>query len=226
MGTHALRTYGNMLGVRLRRQALRTQDIDIAQEPAIGVALAAGEGIVDVGQKLIESDLGFLRVPTLDPRRPSTSFSVRGRELRVDFLTPPPRPRNQQAAIPAGLPRCRHALALSRLPDCRDPSGGRRRRSRDSGQCSGSGSVRLPQALDVAEAPGGGAGKSSGSSRPRAVDARHLFRVVDAPCYVAKSVPRAVEAPPRAARLRSTTQTPSSRRDLQPSARGPCRRGL
>ncbi len=114
MGTHALRTYGNMLGVRLRRQALRTQDVDIAQEPAIGVALAAGEGIVDVGQKLIESDLGFLRVPTLDPRRPSTSFSVRGRELRVDFLTPL---RGPETSKPLYLPVFRVAATPLRFLD-------------------------------------------------------------------------------------------------------------
>jgi hypothetical protein len=32
--------------------------------------------------------MGFLPAPTLDPRSPSTSFRVRGRELRVDLLTP------------------------------------------------------------------------------------------------------------------------------------------
>jgi hypothetical protein len=32
--------------------------------------------------------MGFIPVPTLDPRQPSTSFKVRGQELRVDLLTP------------------------------------------------------------------------------------------------------------------------------------------
>ncbi len=100
VGTHAFRAFSNMLGVRFR-QAMRTQDVDIAQEPAIGIALAAGEGIVDVGKRLVESDLGFLEVPTLDPRRPSTSYMVRGRELRVDFLTPL---RGPESSKPLYLP--------------------------------------------------------------------------------------------------------------------------
>ncbi len=113
VGTHAFRAFGNVLGVRFR-QALRTQDVDIAQEPAIGVALASGEGIVDVGKKLVESDLGFLEVPTLDPRRPSTSFSVRGRALRVDFLTPL---RGPESTKPLYLPVFRVAAQPLRFLD-------------------------------------------------------------------------------------------------------------
>jgi hypothetical protein len=41
-----------------------------------------------VSAALIGSGLGSFPVPGLDPRQPSTSFKVRGRELRVDFLTP------------------------------------------------------------------------------------------------------------------------------------------
>ncbi len=114
VGTHALRTFGNMLGVRFRGQALRTQDVDIAQEPAIGVALAAGEGIVDVGERLVQSDLGFQPVPALDPRRPSTSFTIRGRELRVDFLTPL---RGRETNKPTFLPVFRVAAKPLRFLD-------------------------------------------------------------------------------------------------------------
>ncbi len=114
VGTHAFRAFGNMLGVRFAGQALRTQDVDIAQEPAIGVALASGEGIVDVGRKLVESDLGFQAVPTLDPRRPSTSFSIRGRELRVDFLTPL---RGPETNKPVYLPVFRVAAQPLRFLD-------------------------------------------------------------------------------------------------------------
>ncbi|HEX4498798.1 MAG TPA: GSU2403 family nucleotidyltransferase fold protein [Thermoanaerobaculia bacterium] len=66
VGTQAFSAYGNMLGVRFEQQALRTQDIDIAQDRSIGIALS------------IETD----------SKQPSTSFKVRGRDLRVDFLTP------------------------------------------------------------------------------------------------------------------------------------------
>ena len=40
VGTQAFGAYGNMLGVRFEQQAMRTQDIDIAQDRSIGIALA------------------------------------------------------------------------------------------------------------------------------------------------------------------------------------------
>lgn len=88
VGTQAFRAYGNALGVRFDQQSLRTQDVDIAQDPAIGVALAAEASPLDLTASLRDSGLGFFPVPGLDPRQPSTSFKIRGRELRVDFLTP------------------------------------------------------------------------------------------------------------------------------------------
>jgi hypothetical protein len=88
VGTQAFRVYGNLLGVRFEQQSLRTQDVDIAQDPAIGIALVAEAEPLDLGASLEASGLGFFPVPGLDPREPSTSFKIRGRELRVDFLTP------------------------------------------------------------------------------------------------------------------------------------------
>ena len=41
VGTQAFGAYGNMLGVRFAQQALRTQDIDIAQDRSIGIALSS-----------------------------------------------------------------------------------------------------------------------------------------------------------------------------------------
>lgn len=86
IGTHAFAVYGNMLGVRLDSAALRTQDVDVAQDPVIGIALLADEEPIDVDNKL--SELRFHAVPALDVRRPSTSYKVHGKETRVDFLTP------------------------------------------------------------------------------------------------------------------------------------------
>jgi hypothetical protein len=40
VGTQAFTSYGNLLGVRFDRQALRTQDIDIAQDRSLGIALS------------------------------------------------------------------------------------------------------------------------------------------------------------------------------------------
>jgi hypothetical protein len=88
VGTQAFGAYGNMLGVRFEQQALRTQDIDIAQDRSIGIALSVETSPLNVGQSLTGSDFGFSPVPAFDSRKPSTSFKIRGRDLRVDFLTP------------------------------------------------------------------------------------------------------------------------------------------
>jgi hypothetical protein len=46
--------------------------------------------------------MGFLPVPQLDPRAPSTSFKIRGRELRIDFLTPA---LGRRTSTPVHIPR-------------------------------------------------------------------------------------------------------------------------
>lgn len=85
VGTLAFHIYGNLLGVRWGSPT-RTQDIDIAGQSDIGLAIPQPEQpLPDV---LAQLEMGFVPVPALDPRAPSTSFRVRGRELRVDLLTP------------------------------------------------------------------------------------------------------------------------------------------
>lgn len=98
VGTQAFRTYGGMLGVRLPSASLRTQDIDVAHRIDVAVA-AAPEGAPDVEGSLAR--LGFLAVPGLDPREASTSFKVRGGELRLDFVTPS---RRRAAHAPVMVP--------------------------------------------------------------------------------------------------------------------------
>lgn len=88
VGTQAFRAYGNMLGVKFEAQALRTQDVDVAQDRAVGVAVARDLGTVNLPALLTGSALKLIPVPELDPRQPSTSYKARGRDLRVDFLTP------------------------------------------------------------------------------------------------------------------------------------------
>jgi hypothetical protein len=93
VGTQAFGAYGNMLGVRFAQQTLRTQDIGIAQEKAaqdrsIGIALSRETAPLEVERTLTGAGLGFFPVPGFDARQPSTSFKIRGRDLRVDFLTP------------------------------------------------------------------------------------------------------------------------------------------
>jgi hypothetical protein len=88
VGTQVFVAHGNMLGVRFDQQTLRTQDVDLAQDRAIGIALSEETAAVDVERTLTGSGLGFFPVPSLDPRQASTSYKIRGREMRVDFLTP------------------------------------------------------------------------------------------------------------------------------------------
>lgn len=82
VGTHAFLAIGNLLGVRWAGQMMTQDaagcDIDIAVP---GPGTAAPDVLDTLG-------MGFIPVPSLDARAPSTSFRVRGQELRVDLLTP------------------------------------------------------------------------------------------------------------------------------------------
>lgn len=86
VGTHAFAVLGNMLGVRWRSSHLKTQDIDIAGDGDLDIALPPLH--MDAPQVLDSLQMGFLPVPPLNRKHPSTSFKVRGASLRVDFLTP------------------------------------------------------------------------------------------------------------------------------------------
>lgn len=99
VGTLAYRTYGNLLGVALAATTLRTQDIDVAHDLAIALATLE-EGPPGVVAGL--TALGLLPVPGLGRGEPSTSFKIRGRDLRVDFLVPAgSRRRDRAVSIPA-----------------------------------------------------------------------------------------------------------------------------
>lgn len=108
IGTHAFQIYGNLLGVRFEQRHLRTADIDIAHDLAVAFALR-DEPDLDAVRAIGESDLGFPPIPGLDPRVPSTSYKVRGRELRIDFLAPA---KSAQANTPVQIP----GLGLSAQP--------------------------------------------------------------------------------------------------------------
>lgn len=85
VGTHAFNVLGNLLGVRWASQ-MQTQDIDLACETDIDIAIS--NPAVSAPDVLAQLGMGFLPVPTLDPRQPSTSFKVRGQQMRVDLLAP------------------------------------------------------------------------------------------------------------------------------------------
>lgn len=75
-----------MLGVSFEKGSMRTADVDVAHHMSIPLGLA--EPPVDMLERLRVGDPAFFAVPGIDSREPSTSFKVRGRDLRVDFLTP------------------------------------------------------------------------------------------------------------------------------------------
>lgn len=84
VGTQAFSCIANLLGVSLEHESLRTMDIDVS----IPLGITEGEPSTDILRHLQAVEPHFFAVPALHSREPSTSFKVRGRELRVDFLTP------------------------------------------------------------------------------------------------------------------------------------------
>lgn len=104
IGTQAFGLYGNVLGVRWADVAVATQDIDLAQSPGVALALPVdGElGRPSLPSLLERAEMGMTPIPRLDPREPSTSFKVGGRQLRVDLLAPMIGPeREEPIPLPA-----------------------------------------------------------------------------------------------------------------------------
>jgi len=86
-GTHAFVTIGNLLGVRWANPSAQTQDIDIVRDNAVDLVLPPVKNI-NLPAVLENLELGFLPVPALNPKEPSTAFKLRGKDLRLDLLTP------------------------------------------------------------------------------------------------------------------------------------------
>jgi hypothetical protein len=99
VGTQAFTAIANMLGVSFEKESLRTADVDVAHDTSIPLGLKEPE--VGLLERLRAHNPGFFAVPGIDSREPSTSFKVRGRDLRVDFLTPAA--RNQVNGKPVYL---------------------------------------------------------------------------------------------------------------------------
>lgn len=109
VGTQAFIAIGNLLGVRWSGGGMRTDDIDIAGERALAVAVP--NLTADVPKILDSLEMGFFPVPGFSPQHPSTSFKVRGKPLRVDLLTP----QHGRRTNPVPIPRFR--AAADPLPD-------------------------------------------------------------------------------------------------------------
>jgi hypothetical protein len=84
VGSHAFKLYGNMLGVRWHSEAARTLDVANDYRLTVGVKNQA----IDLKNALLQSGMGIFEIPALNRKHPSTSFSVQGRQLKVDILTP------------------------------------------------------------------------------------------------------------------------------------------
>lgn len=86
IGSHAFALMANMLGVKWPNSALRTQDVDIAQDYEIRVSVPDVD--IDIEEALKSADKGFFAVPALNSKHPSTSFKIRGQDMSVSLLTP------------------------------------------------------------------------------------------------------------------------------------------
>lgn len=106
VGTQAYLALGNAAGVRWGG-GLATQDIDVAALPKPergSLEVALPQGLADIPGTLEALQMGFLPVPGLEPGTPSSSYKVKGLDLRVDVLTP-----GRGGPIP--VPRFRTAAA-------------------------------------------------------------------------------------------------------------------
>lgn len=98
VGTQAFACIGNLLGVKWDETTIFTQDVDIAIEKNISIAVP---GLTSDIPKALESlSMGFLPVPRLNHKHPSTSFSIRKSPIRVDLLTPKTGPSEDPIYIP------------------------------------------------------------------------------------------------------------------------------
>lgn len=86
VGTQAFTCIANMLGVAFEKESLRTEDVDVAQDTSIPLGIIEPP-YVEMLERLRAQEPAFFAVPGIDSHQPSTSFKVRGRNLRVDFLT-------------------------------------------------------------------------------------------------------------------------------------------
>jgi hypothetical protein len=111
VGTHAFVALANVLGVRWVGGASRTEDVDLAVERTLEIAVP--ELRADVPAVLDGLEMGFLPVPGFAPNRPSTSFKVRGRGLRLDLVTP----ATKEGGRPVPIPRLHAAAAPVRFLD-------------------------------------------------------------------------------------------------------------
>jgi hypothetical protein len=86
VGTHAFQVAGLMLGVCWSAETTITTDIDLAVERRVAVAIPMITS--DIPATLDSLQMGFLPVPRLNHKEPSTNYAIRNSQLRLDIVTP------------------------------------------------------------------------------------------------------------------------------------------
>ena len=86
VGTIAFKIMGTHLGIIWEGSAHTTQDVDLAADTGISVAVPNLQA--DVPAAIESLKMGFFPVPQLSHKEPSTSYAIRGKTLRLDLLTP------------------------------------------------------------------------------------------------------------------------------------------
>ncbi len=100
IGSHAFGIFGNMLGVNWPSRMTQTHDIDIAGDHHIALGMTSKQ--VDLKQALLDAEMGFVEIPALDKKHPSTSYRIQGKQLTVDILTPlTGKPASKPVLVPA-----------------------------------------------------------------------------------------------------------------------------
>ena len=98
IGTPAFRTLGSMLGVAWEGQ-FATRDVDIAAEYKLPVAMKPKS--IDLKSIIMDSNMGFMEIPSLSRKHPSTSYAMKDGTFKVDLLTPD---RNKPSPKPIKIP--------------------------------------------------------------------------------------------------------------------------
>lgn len=83
VGTIAYQILGPHLGMVWDNSSRMTQDVDLAGDPRIAVAVP--DLTVDAPEAIDSLKMGFFPVPRLSHKEPSTSYAVRGKAIRIDL---------------------------------------------------------------------------------------------------------------------------------------------
>jgi hypothetical protein len=86
IGTQAFKAAGLVLGACWDNATMHTNDIDIATQLKLSVAIPNIK--TDIPAVLDNLEMGFFAVPELTHNAPSTRFAIKGSQLRLDVLTP------------------------------------------------------------------------------------------------------------------------------------------